>query len=760
AALPDPLHDQPADPDPEGRWADHREADKLYSGDYDARGNPGYTHARSVSEQHIEGRRLTRDRAERVTEVKEQSGLERVLKSFTYADSNAGADKRKGKLVSAVRNTYGSSATTTIETNDEYLGVGGRVSQRDTFVDGNTRLRQTATWHETGRLASLGYPTCVSGGCVSAGEPSRTVAYSYDNDFLTAVAGYASSITYHPNGMVSGINHANGVTDLWTADPYGMRRPARITTSPTSIYTFDTGAYAYDSAGNIKAMGQDSFAYDEVNRLVSATVGGKPFVYSYDTFGNRLDTESGPLEIDQGTNRYTMNGGWDDEIYYDPWGRLTGWEKATSYHDYDYREVYDYDPLGMVTRHEAHSGHIENRHDPPSLTPLDLAETFAYDASDDRIRHERRVPVAGGADDVEVTWRLRDLGGAVVREFKEVDTDVPPDGVVDEWQWSKDTVWRDGTLLAARKASEGFDRHYHTDHLGSLRLVTGSGATGVTAFRLGPFGEEISSGNEETRFTGHERDVAGMGNFGDLDYMHARYYSPVMGRFISPDPIESGKVGVPQSWNKYAYARNNPLRFVDRDGREPITFTVVAVAAGAGALEGAAFQVAINAISGEPLGQGVLREAGIGAGLGATGAGLIQVGRKGFQAVRAAQLARAIRAGRIIRGPAGTVSRAALESAAQSGGAAVRVVTRLDSAPAAGRALSTATGQGAEALANAARGGGTLFEANIPKALLNQLEEAGLVVERLTELNGVVGKEIRFLPEATEFIEKFFRAVE
>lgn len=225
------------------------------------------------------------------------------------------------------------------------------------------------------------------------------------------------------------------------------------------------------------------------------------------------------------------------------------------------------------------------------------------------------------------------------------------------------------------------------------------------------------------------------------------------------DPVASARSMVPQTWNKYTYARNNPLRFVDPDGREPITFTVVAVAAAAGAVEGAAFQVAINAISDEPLGKGVLREAGIGAGLGATGAGLIQVARKGLQAIRAARLAKAIRTGSLIQGPAGTVSRAALESAARSGGAAVRVVTRLESAPAAGRALSAATGQGAEALANAARGGGKLFEANIPKVLVDELKLAGLAVETTTQIGEKIATEIRFLPKAVEFIEKFFRVV-
>lgn len=54
------------------------------------------------------------------------------------------------------------------------------------------------------------------------------------------------------------------------------------------------------------------------------------------------------------------------------------------------------------------------------------------------------------------------------------------------------------------------------------------------------------------------------------DSMHARYHSPLYGRFLSVDPINSGRPGSPQSWNRYAYVRNNPLRYVDPDGRQEV----------------------------------------------------------------------------------------------------------------------------------------------------------------------------------------------
>jgi hypothetical protein len=43
----------------------------------------------------------------------------------------------------------------------------------------------------------------------------------------------------------------------------------------------------------------------------------------------------------------------------------------------------------------------------------------------------------------------------------------------------------------------------------------------------------------------------------------------VQGRFTSPDPyLGSGKLGNPQSWNRYAYVWNNPLRLIDPNGLE------------------------------------------------------------------------------------------------------------------------------------------------------------------------------------------------
>ena len=82
-----------------------------------------------------------------------------------------------------------------------------------------------------------------------------------------------------------------------------------------------------------------------------------------------------------------------------------------------------------------------------------------------------------------------------------------------------------------------------------------------------PYGGErvvTSSSGNYFKFSGKERDTeSGLDNFG------ARYYGSNMGRFMTPDPKPaSARLVDPQSWNRYAYTRNNPLKYVDRDGKD------------------------------------------------------------------------------------------------------------------------------------------------------------------------------------------------
>jgi RHS repeat-associated protein len=100
-----------------------------------------------------------------------------------------------------------------------------------------------------------------------------------------------------------------------------------------------------------------------------------------------------------------------------------------------------------------------------------------------------------------------------------------------------------------------------------VRVVTDQNQQVIARHDFLPFGEEWNTptnAKEKKLFTGHERD-ADTG----LDYFGARYYRPQVGRFTTVDPLgASAKVANPQSFNRYAYALNNPLRYIDPDGMD------------------------------------------------------------------------------------------------------------------------------------------------------------------------------------------------
>ena len=105
--------------------------------------------------------------------------------------------------------------------------------------------------------------------------------------------------------------------------------------------------------------------------------------------------------------------------------------------------------------------------------------------------------------------------------------------------------------------------YYATDALGSVRVVFNADGQVVARADYQPFGELFAPVGElpPQQFTGQARD----GEAG-LDYFGARFYQPRHGRFTQVDPVYAGLFD-PQQWNRYTYARANPLSFVDPDGR-------------------------------------------------------------------------------------------------------------------------------------------------------------------------------------------------
>jgi RHS repeat-associated protein len=400
-----------------------------------------------------------------------------------------------------------------------YSGRGGLISAVETELNGH-RFTQGMTWNDLGQVATQTYPDLDG----YAGEPPRTITNQYSSGTLTGVApGYATSISYHANGMINQVTHGNGVVDSHDLDPDWMRRHQNIHSTAGSWC--ETGCYyEYDGAGNIVKIGGGHYLYDKVSRLTESLVRADyTQSYTYDAFGNitsiTTNGEKSSINVSWSSNRLSA------PVAYDVAGNLVSRGDI----------AYEWYPTGELS----------------SRTGPGLNRRFLYDANGERLVSENLL---NGVQ----TYTIRGLDGKVLRTY-ELDNGI--------WTWTKDYIYRAGQLLASEIPSGA--NHFTLDHLGSIRVVTDSSGAYLKYHSYYPFGEEAGTDweDEPMKFTGHERDLEGTTDTDDdLDYMHARYYSPVISRFLSVDPAQLNASGS-KVWNRYSYCMNNPLIGVDPDGR-------------------------------------------------------------------------------------------------------------------------------------------------------------------------------------------------
>ena len=124
--------------------------------------------------------------------------------------------------------------------------------------------------------------------------------------------------------------------------------------------------------------------------------------------------------------------------------------------------------------------------------------------------------------------------------------------------------------------------YFHNDHLGSPWLITNTSGNEVQRLNFDAWGRRRDASNWsnyvnlptfkfDRGFTGHEHlDMFGLIN------MNARLYDPLLGRFLSPDPIVQAPEFT-QSFNGYTYALNNPLAYTDPNGESLILAAAIIV---------------------------------------------------------------------------------------------------------------------------------------------------------------------------------------
>ena len=429
----------------------------------------------------------------------------------------------------------------------------GRVLE-STQTTGGQPYTMAYTYDRAGNLTSQRYPS------------NRVVDYVYDGagriaGARTGVDGWyaggtgTNAVGYKPHGGIKQLLLGNG---LWEQRRYNERlQPLQIglgttlatgslTPAGSSLLLLDYSYGTSSNNGNVlsqrirvgRSLNQNqAYSYDALNRLKTAAESGSGAAwsqtYAYDRYGNRRVTAGAShgsnqaltpqstSDIATGTNRLAGTKG-VNTIGYDAAGNLKAdWAGNRFKYDGDNRLVAFDEPLGT-----------------------DSDTSYSYDGEGRRIQK-----VVGGSGGVTTTYVYNVLG-QLVAEFGGTAEEQP--GI----------------------------RYLTPDHLGSTRLVTAEDQSVLSRHDYLPFGEEIGAGlgNRDSgvsgytasladgpaqKFTGKERDKES-----GLDYFQARYFSGAGGRFSSADPENaSADPGDPQSWNGYAYARNNPLLYVDPDGR-------------------------------------------------------------------------------------------------------------------------------------------------------------------------------------------------
>ncbi|MFO1217585.1 MAG: RHS repeat-associated core domain-containing protein [Burkholderiaceae bacterium] len=131
-------------------------------------------------------------------------------------------------------------------------------------------------------------------------------------------------------------------------------------------------------------------------------------------------------------------------------------------------------------------------------------------------------------------------------------------------------LWLLSGLSAAQQVT-----YFHADASGTPVLATDANGAVVWKENYRPYGERLNNpaaaAGNSIGFAGRPFDAAS-----GLGYMGARYYDPALGRFMGIDPAELQPGNAAAGFNRYAYANNNPYRYVDADGHSPIDIAFLA----------------------------------------------------------------------------------------------------------------------------------------------------------------------------------------
>ncbi|MFZ5571545.1 MAG: RHS repeat domain-containing protein [Thermodesulfobacteriota bacterium] len=356
-----------------------------------------------------------------------------------------------------------------------------------------------------------------------------TVTYDYyPKTGLVRNVGYAEFEGYNPSGSVGSIKYGGGVVYTnYGYDPYSLRMTSAQTYTVSEAGILQELEYQYSPAGDVR------FIRDNPNQLEA--------YYNYDSL-HRLKQEA-PERDPKYPADFVMEYGYDSTH---PHAVKTIKRNGASYQ-------FEYDRKGNMTR----------GWDLSDITAPAVREiTFSIDNMAEKIDYTKN-------GETRTTHLLYDADNSRVRKETTAGTTLY---VTREYEIVNGVPVRyifanNQRIAKITNTGEGEEIHYyHKDHLGSSTIVTdasGNPATGSETTQYMPFGQN-RSGNHQTvsnyKFTDQEQDA----EIGLYNY-RARLYDPILGVFVSADNIWPNYYD-PQGLNRYAYARNNPLKYIDPTG--------------------------------------------------------------------------------------------------------------------------------------------------------------------------------------------------
>ncbi len=390
----------------------------------------------------------------------------------------------------------------------------GRTTRLTKFMEGTGYIIGYG-YNWAGELTSITYPS------------GRSVTQAYDaigrlSQIQSGGANYLWNIQYNAAGAATQFDYGNGVHAS-----FGYNDRLQLTSLAYAkgtqqllslAYNYGTGnnGQIQSITDNVDSTRTTTYTYDAWARLKTGQNGQWNLSWDYDRFGNRKSQNANPgigvqLTISQTTNRVTQIGSIATE--HDASGNLTK----------DDQQRYVYDAENRLTELRDLSGTLTNAQ-------------YTYDGNG------LRVKKVGGSTTVYIF-----SGSKVIAEYENGALPANP---------TREYIYSGSQLLATIEG--GVIKYHHADHL-SVRVITDGAGNNMGEQGHHPFGELwYSTGSTpKQKFTSYERDAES-----SLDYAMFRYDSTRLGRFMTPDPI-AGSIADPQSLNRYASTRNDPVNLVD-----------------------------------------------------------------------------------------------------------------------------------------------------------------------------------------------------